>query len=81
MTLDFVAKRYHTLPSQVLKSGDSFDVLCATLGVQYENYLNKKARDEADGKKNVSHSYSQDQLLDMVNRVREKNNAIKVKDE
>ena len=57
----------------MLESGNSFDVLCATLGVQYENYLNKVARDEADGKKTISHNYSQEDLLTMVKRVREMN--------
>jgi len=73
LTLDFVSKRYGVLPSQVLESGNSFDVLCATLGVQYENYLNKVARDEADGKKTISHNYSQEDLLTMVKRAREMN--------
>jgi hypothetical protein len=65
-----VAKRYGKLPSEVLKFGDTADVKCAELAVQYENYLHKKAEDESKGIKHTEHS--QEELLNMINRVRTK---------
>jgi hypothetical protein len=44
LSIDFVAKRYGTLPSTVLKEGDSLDLKVANLAVQYETYLSKKAQ-------------------------------------
>lgn len=71
MTLDFVAKRYGKLPSEVLKTGDTADVQCAELAIRYEAYLNKQANDKADGK--VTHNHSQEDLLNMIKRVKDKN--------
>jgi hypothetical protein len=70
LTLDFVSKRYGMLPSQVLKSGSSMDVVCAQLGVQYENYLNQRAMDRANGKNTVDHNLSVEQMQAMLNSVR-----------
>lgn len=65
-----VAKRYSTLPSQALKQGNTIDVKCALLSMQYENYLNKKASDESNGKKD----HSPEELQAMIDRVKEKKN-------
>lgn len=69
LTLDFVATRYGKLPSEVLKSGDTADVQCAELAVQYENF---KRNEEKDGK--TAHNHSQEDLLNMVKEVKEKKN-------
>jgi hypothetical protein len=70
LTLDFVAKRYGVLPSYAMKFGDSIDVRCANISVMYETYLNKK---NTEGFKDKSdHGYSQDQLLEMVERAKQR---------
>jgi hypothetical protein len=62
--LDFVAKRYGVLPSQVMKLGDSIDMKCANLAVSYESYLNKKQ--DGGWKDKNDHGYSQEQELHQV---------------
>ena len=49
LTLDFVAKRYGILPSELLESGSSIDAKCAVLAVEYETYLTQKAHAKANG--------------------------------
>jgi len=63
-----VAKRYATLPSQVLKMGNSIDVKCALMSLQHENYLNKKVSDNGKGIKETDHSI--DELQAMMDNVR-----------
>lgn len=70
LTVDFVAKRYGCLPSQVLKSGDSIDIKIAALAVAYENYLVKKEKNKADGK--ITPDLSVDEMTQMLNSVRKK---------
>jgi hypothetical protein len=43
LTVDFVAKRYGVLPSQLLAKGWNTDIVCANLAVGYENYLRRRA--------------------------------------
>jgi hypothetical protein len=64
-----VAKRYATLPSQVLKMGNTIDIRCALMSLQYENYLNNKV----SGKSAPVPELTQEQMLDMMNKVRGKN--------
>lgn len=63
-----MAKRYGALPTQVLKSGSSIDVQCAQIGASYENYLNKKAQNKAEGK--PDHNLTQEQMMSMLEEVR-----------
>lgn len=72
LSLDFVAKRYGTLPSMVLKEGDSLDLKIANLAVQYENYLTKKASDKAQGK--VGSDLTQEEMQGMLDRVKARTN-------
>lgn len=71
LTVDFVAKRYGCLPSQVLRSGDSIDIKIAAFAVAYENYLVKKEKNKAEGK--VTPELSVDEMQAMIQRVRKKN--------
>lgn len=59
-----------------MRSGDSLDIECAQLGAGYENYLNKKAQEKAEGK--VDHNLTQEQMLDMLNQVRKNKENDKV---
>jgi len=63
-----VAKRYGALPSQVLKLGNSIDVRCAILAMEFENYQYKKH----SNKGNSSHNFSTEQLQNMMQSVRAK---------
>ena len=73
LTLDFVARRYGTIPSIVLDKGSSVDILCANLGIQYENYLAETAK---NGGKPANHGYSDEELINMINKAKKKD-AIK----
>jgi hypothetical protein len=70
LSLDFVAKRYGCLPSQVLKSGDNIDIKIAALAIDYENYITNKEKDRADGK--VTTDLSVEEMTQMLNTVRNK---------
>ena len=67
-----VAKRYGTLPSQVLKLGNSIDVRCAILALEHENYLNKKV---ANNGKDPAPQLSQEEMLAMMEQVRGRKNG------
>lgn len=68
--LDFVAKRYGMLPSQVMKLGDSVDVRVATLGVGYEAHQRDKSNRPVDNK-----GYTTEQLQQMMTTVRSAHNV------
>lgn len=71
--MDFVAKRYGLLPSQVMRLGDSIDIRCANLSVSYETYLSKKHQSGepvAD-----DHGLTQEQMLEMLRRTKEDANT------
>ena len=70
MSLDFVAKRYSKLPSEIIESGSSIDLQIANLGIAYENYLHKKHSDQANGK--VTPDISQEEMQQMLDRVKKK---------
>ena len=65
--LDFVAKRYGKLPSEVMEFGDSIDMRVATISLQFENYQNNKGKDG----NNDNHGLSQEQMQAMMQQVRE----------
>lgn len=64
LTLDQTAQRYGVLPSKLLKSGDSIDLLVAQIGIGYEawQYQNPSVKND--------HGFSQSELLDKINRTR-----------
>lgn len=68
MSLDFVAKRYGKLPSEVIESGSSIDIQIANLAVQYENYLHKKQSESKDGV--ITPDLSQEEMKAMLERTR-----------
>jgi hypothetical protein len=55
-----------------MKLGDSIDMRCANLSAGYESYLNKKQ--EGGWKDKSDHGHSQEQLLDMVERAKNRGN-------
>jgi hypothetical protein len=68
LTIDFIAKRYSCLPSEVLRSGNSVDIECANLAIAYENYQRKQEENKDKGL--ISTDYSEDHLKSMLNSVR-----------
>jgi hypothetical protein len=67
--LDFVAKRYGTLPSKVIESGDIIDIKCAEIALEYEEYIKKNT-----GKgKTINHKYSPEQLANQMAEIRKLN--------
>jgi hypothetical protein len=69
LLLDFVAKRYSTLPSKVIESGDIIDIRCAEIALEYEEYVRKNR-----GKgKTINHRYSPDELAKQMEAVRKLN--------
>jgi hypothetical protein len=68
--LDFIAKRYGKLPSEVLKSGSSIDLQIANLAVSYENYLHQKHQKKQDGV--ITPELSTDEMKAMLDAVRKK---------
>ena len=61
-----MCKRYAILPSQALKLGNTIDIRCAIVAIEYENYLNSKAS-EGTAKTNDP---SQEEMLAMMKQVR-----------
>jgi hypothetical protein len=64
MSIDFVAQRYGILPSQLLRDGNSLDMLVADTAQGYQNYLQQRA----NGKVSIQEQYSQAELLDILNK-------------
>lgn len=70
VTLDALATRYHILPSEALDRATTFDLWIMDAATSYQDYMRKKA--ENGGKDPVSQP-TQEQMLKMIQRVREKN--------
>ena len=70
LSLDFIAKRYSKLPSEVIESGSSIDLQIANLAIEYESYLTKKAQNSKDG--GITSDLSQEEMQAMLDRVRKK---------
>lgn len=66
LTIDFTARRYGCLPSQLLKSGDTVDLRAAEIAVNYERWVK-----ENPGIKN-DHGFTQEQLLEKMQNAKNK---------
>ncbi len=53
-----------------MEKGTTFDILIAETAVGYENYLNRKDKDQV-----LTPDLSQDQMQAMIDRVKKKNEA------
>jgi len=72
VTIDWVAKRYGVLPSELIARGNSIDVMMADLGVSYENHLNKKAEAKSKGGVAPAPKLSQEEMAQMLENVRKR---------
>ena len=66
--MDFTAKRYGVLPSDLAARGDTLDLQCAEIGVGYEAWVQKNP------KQNNSHGLTQDDMLKQLEAVRNAQN-------
>ncbi len=63
LMFDTIAKRYGKLPSEVLLTADSFDIMIMDVALTYEKYIH----DKASGKPTVNTTdFSQDELKSMM---------------
>lgn len=67
--MDFIAKRYGVLPSELLAKGSSIDIHVAEIGVGYENYLYNKDKNRSIGP--TPAKISQQEAQDMWNRLKQ----------
>jgi hypothetical protein len=75
LSLDFVSQRYGVLPSQLLRSGDSLDLIIADAAQGYRN-KQQEAANKGEKLTNSSHNLSEQQMKDMIERA--KNKAVKL---
>jgi hypothetical protein len=76
LQLDGLGKRYGMLPSQILSQGNTFDLYVMDMALTFENYHNKKA---SNGGKATIPEYSNDELLDIFNKGKERANILSSK--
>jgi len=64
-----LATRYHLLPSEILRRGDTLDVLILDTALQWHNAKEQEARAKIDGRPAVP-KIAADKLKDMLDNVR-----------
>ena len=75
LTVDFIAKRYGKLPSEVMSTATTFDMEVGQLAVEYENYCYERERNKSDGVTVPAKNLTQEQMLDMIKKVKEQANV------
>lgn len=68
--LDFVAQRYGVLPSELMRRGDSLDMVVAQLGQQWIVKKQEEAEARMRGGPKPAPQLSQEQMMDMIKKVR-----------
>lgn len=71
LTLDNLAHRYQLLPSEALERASTFDLYVLDLSTRWVKYQQEQSNDGLLGKK-PGHNLSQEQMLSMVQRAKEK---------
>ena len=66
-----MSKRYGKLPSEVMATATTFDLYVSQMGINYEIYLQNK-----DNIKPEAEMPSQEKMLKMIERVKEKNKNV-----
>jgi len=64
LTVDYTAKRYGVLPSQLIREGDTLDLDCANIAVAYEQFVMNNPGVKTD------HGLTQEQLMAQMERVK-----------
>jgi hypothetical protein len=77
LSIDFVAKRYGRLPSEVMTAASTFDLYVADVAVQYQNYLYDKENKKHDAKTSVKDrevpQLTQEVMNQMIETARKRN--------
>lgn len=68
LTLDNLATRYHCLPSEAMANGTTFDLYVLDVSAKW----NKHQQELADGKSPQASKLSQEDMLAMIARVKER---------
>lgn len=76
LMLDFVSKRYGTLPSILMREGNTFDLYIADLAASYQKFITDKENKSRGGLINPPSTPhpSQEEMMAMIARVRGKKN-------
>jgi hypothetical protein len=69
--LDSLASRYHLLPSEVLRRGDTLDILVLDTALQWHHMKEQEARAKAEGKP-MPTKMPVNKLQEMLDSVRQK---------
>lgn len=71
MTLDFVAQRYGKLPSELLQSASSLDIIIADAAAIYQANKQKELSSSSDSESvQLNHGMTTEQMLDLVNKAK-----------
>jgi len=74
ITIDNICTRYHKLPSEILATASTFDLLVANTGIMWQHKQQEDA--EADsGRQSQApkpRNLTQQEMLDMIKRARER---------
>lgn len=70
LTVDFIAKRYGKLPSEVMAQATTFDLTVGQLAVDYQNYTYDVEKRKQSGQAMPAPKLTQEQMLDMIKRTK-----------
>lgn len=66
LMLDFVSKRYGTIPSKLMREGNTFDLYIADLAASYQRFITDKETARHSKQPLTPPKLSQEQLLAMM---------------
>jgi hypothetical protein len=67
VTIDAMAKRYGKLPSEIMNSASTFDMVVMDAALSYEGYLEQQHRQQTSGQ---APDVSEEELLKIVEKHR-----------
>jgi hypothetical protein len=77
LTVDFIAKRYGKLPSEVMSSATTFDITVGQTAVEYENYCYEREKRKANGVADPVGNLTQERMLEIMRVAKEQANVSK----
>lgn len=75
LTIDFLAKRYGKLPSEIMSQGTTFDLYVSDVAVKYQNWLYEKEKNPHSAAQAKDHGLSKEQMKAMIERTRSKHGS------
>lgn len=70
VTVDWVARRYGVLPSELIRSGSSIDIMIADIGQNWENWQQEKAEAKSRGLPPPAPKMTEAEMQAMVDNVK-----------